>query len=94
MATTRQLLLGWIEHWEREHPGKGTHIPTWLCSMDAVEEAVRDGDVVRIGGQPLGPRLGTMLIYGLTDKGRLAFYAMLPKTGADPNKHLCAELSP
>lgn len=45
MATTRQMVLGWVEHWEREHLGEATHFPTWLCSMEAVHEAVADGDL-------------------------------------------------
>lgn len=81
MPTTRQQLLGWIEHCEREHPGKATHIPTWLCTMNAVHDAVESGHLIQTGGESLGPRHGTMLIYGLTDRGRQDFYSNLPKAG-------------
>jgi len=77
MATTRTQLLGWIEHCEREHPGKGTHIPVWLCSMHAVHEAVADGDVKEIGKQPFRST-ESFVIYGLTEQGRCKFYASLP----------------
>lgn len=84
MTTTRQQLLGWIEHCEREHPGKATNIPVWLCSMDALHEAEIDGFVSAIGKQPFIARDGSSLvIYGLTDKGRQEFYGNLPRAGAE-----------
>lgn len=83
MTTTRIQLLGWLEHCEREHPGKGTPIPTWLCSMDALYDEVGRGTVEEIGIQPIVPRMGMVsTIYGLTDKGRQEFYSSLP-TPAD-----------
>lgn len=79
MATTRIQLLGWIEHCEREHPQMGTCIPTWLCSMDAVEEAERDGDICEIGTHSWLPRFGwSTRIFGLTDQGRAKLFSALP----------------
>lgn len=80
MPTTRQQILGWIKHCEREHPGKGTHIPSWLCSMDAVTEAEGDGFIEMIG---LAPPCGaeSVIIYGLTHKGRQDYYSNLPRAG-------------
>lgn len=71
MTTTLYQLLGWIEHCEREHPDKETSIPWWLCSMDALHDAVADGYVEEIGRRPFIPRWGmSFAIYGLTKKGR------------------------
>lgn len=78
MTTTRQQLLGWIEHCEREHPGQGTHFPAWLCTMDAVNEAEAEGFVESIG---CSPGRQSVVIYGLTHKGRQDYYANLPRAG-------------
>ena len=80
MTTTRQQLLGWLEHCERDHPGQGTHIPSWLCTMDAVREAEEAGDIEVIGHAPLRGA-ETIVIYGLTHKGRQEYYSNLPRAG-------------
>lgn len=80
MRDGRQQLLGWIEHCEREHPGEGTHFPSWLCSMDAVHEAVADGQIESIG---CTPGRQSVVIYGLTHKGRQKYYAQLPRAGSE-----------
>lgn len=79
MPITRHQLLGWIEHCERAHPGVATNIPTWLCTMDAVRDAVESGHIMETGFQFLGARIGMGSIYSLTDKGRQEFYADLPR---------------
>jgi hypothetical protein len=82
MPTTRMQVLGWIEHCESEHPGLGTMIPTWLCTIEALHEAIADGDVQQIGQRALIPRMGiSSVIYGLTDQGRLKFYEGTPVAG-------------
>lgn len=83
MTTTRVQLLGWIEHCERDHPGQGTNIPVWLCSMDFVHETEAEGFIEKTGTVPLIPRWGmSSVIYGLTDKGRIEFYNALPRAAA------------
>ena len=81
MVTTRQQLLGWLEHCERSHPNEGTHFPHWLCSMDAVHEAEADGDIEVIGDAHFHGS-ESIVIYGLTRQGRQKFYASLPRAGA------------
>lgn len=87
MIDVRQLILGWVDHTEREHQDVVTGFPTWLCSMDDVHAAVKDGDVVQIEAKLIGPRHGSFILYGLTYQGRQKFYAALPRAG-DPTKHL------
>jgi hypothetical protein len=73
-------ILGWIEHCQRELPEKATMIPVWLCASHEFQKAVDDGYVEEISQLPFHPRMGiTQIIYGLTDKGRQAFYDMLPR---------------
>ncbi|MDE2096338.1 MAG: hypothetical protein KGL39_03765 [Patescibacteria group bacterium] len=77
-------LLGWVEHYEREHSRQGTTIPVWLCNFDLVHAAVASGLLYEKGRAPLIPRLGmSATIYGLTQYGREVFAAMLPRAG-DP----------
>lgn len=72
-------ILGWIEHCERELPGQATTIPVWLCGDGDFSKAVQDGYIVETGAIPFHPRLGiTQIVYGLSDKGRRAYYDMLP----------------
>lgn len=76
MVTTRIQILGWIDHCEHAFPGRGTFIPTWLASMAAVDEAIEDGEVQKIGSAPFLPREGQSFdIYGLTNKGRAKLLA-------------------
>jgi hypothetical protein len=83
MTTTRIMLLGWLEHCEREHSGQGTHIPMWLCSIDAVREAVEDGDVCQNGTAPMWGM--SFVVWGLTDKGRAKLYPALQTPTIGPS---------
>jgi DNA-binding PadR family transcriptional regulator len=77
MRTLIQI-LGWVEHCERDHGGCSMW-PTWLASTWAFHDAFKEGYIAEIGKRPLIPREGTSLVlYGLTDKGRQEFYAALP----------------
>lgn len=73
-------VLGWMDYFEKNHPGQATWFPAWLVDIEDFHRAIKDRHV-ELRSETYNPRTNqTIPVYVLSEQGRIILDKFVKET--------------